>query len=75
MNEKMDFNGLKLEYALERTSNFVAWKDSMEAVLDDNALQEYIKIDVAKTQASNAHNIAQWKKDVAKARRIILEGV
>lgn len=42
----MAFDGLRLEYALEGTSNFVAWKDWMEAVLDDNGLLEYIKIDV-----------------------------
>lgn len=47
----------------------------MEAVLDDNGLLEYIKIDVEKPQAYNAHNLAQWKKDVAKVRRIILEGL
>lgn len=71
----MTFNGLRLEYALEGTSNFVAWKDHMEAILDDNELLEYIKIDVTKPLASDAHNISQWKKDVAKARIIILEGV
>ena len=36
--EKMAFNGLRLEYALEGTSNFFTWKDHMEAVLDDNGL-------------------------------------
>jgi len=34
-NERMDFNGLRLEYALEGTSSFVSWKDHMEAVLDE----------------------------------------
>jgi hypothetical protein len=29
----MTFNGLRLEYALEGNSNFIAWKDHMEAVL------------------------------------------
>lgn len=42
----MTFNGLKLEYALEGTSNFVAWKDRMEAVLDANRSLEYVKIDI-----------------------------
>ena len=71
----MAFNGLRLEYALEGTYNFIAWKDHMEAILDENGLQEYIKRNATKTQASDAHNFAQWKKDVVKARRIILEGV
>jgi len=75
MTEKMEFNGLRLKHALEGTSKFVTWKDQTEAVLDDNGLLEYIKIDVAKSQESNAQNLAQWKKDVAKVSRIILEGV
>ena len=33
---EMSFNGLRLEYALEGNSNYIAWKDRMEAVLDDN---------------------------------------
>jgi len=71
----MNFNGFRLENFLEGTTNFVAWKIHMEAILDDNELLEYIKTDVAKPQASDAQDLAQWKKDLAKARRIILEGV
>ena len=71
----MIFNGLSLEYALEGSSIFIAWKDLMEAMLDDNGLLEYIKTDVAKPQTSDAQNLAQWKKYLGKARRIILEGV
>ena len=47
----------------------------MEAVLDENGLLEYIKTDVSKPVESDSHNLAQWKKDVAKVRRVILEGV
>jgi len=43
---------------LEGTSNFVAWKDHIEAVLDDNGLLEYIKTNVAKPQAFDAQNLA-----------------
>ncbi len=35
----MDLYGLILEYALKGSSNFVAWKDHMEAVLEDNGLK------------------------------------
>ena len=63
----MTINGLRLEYALEGTSNFVAWKDHMVVVLDENGLLEYIKTNVAKPPESEGH--------VAKVRRIILEGV
>ena len=64
---------IRLEYALEGSSNFIAWKDRMEVALDDNGFLEYIKIDVAKPQAFDAHNLAQWKKYVAKARRYLRE--
>eukprot|EP00253_Pinus_taeda_P002957 PITA_02957 len=38
----MSFNGLPLEYALEGSSNYIAWKDKMEAVLDENGLKDHI---------------------------------
>ena len=38
----MAFNGLRLEYALKGNSNYIAWKDKMEAVLEDNDLKEFI---------------------------------
>ena len=60
--EKMAFNGLNLEYALEGSLNYVAWKDCMEAILDENGMLEYIKTNVAKPQESDAQNLAQWKK-------------
>ena len=37
-----------MEYALEGSSNYIAWKDRMEAVLDDNGLKEFIEADVPK---------------------------
>ena len=52
----MSFNGLRLEYALEGNLNFIAWKDQMEAMLDDNGVLEYVKTDNAKPQQSNANN-------------------
>ena len=44
----MDFNGLWLEYALEGSSNYIAWMDGMEVVLEDNGLKEFIDSDVPK---------------------------
>jgi len=44
----MSFNGLRLEYALEDNSNYIAWKDRMEAVLDDNGLKDFIDAEVPK---------------------------
>jgi len=54
---------LRLEYALEGTSNFTAWKDIMEAFLDDNGVLEYTKTDSPKKAASNAQQQGQWNKD------------
>jgi hypothetical protein len=71
----MSFNGLRLEYALEGNSNYIAWKDRMEAVLEDNGLKGYIDADVPKPDATDTANLDAWKKKVAKARRILLEGV
>ena len=71
----MDFNGLWLEYALEGSSNYIAWKDRMEAVLEDNGLKEFIDNDVPKPTLTDATLLDAWQKKVAKMRRIILEGV
>ena len=38
----MAFSGLRLEYALDGSSNYIAWKDRMEAVLEDNGLNDFI---------------------------------
>jgi len=69
----MAFNGLRLEYALDGSSNYIAWKDHMEAVLEDNNLKEFIDQEVPKP--IRAAELAKWKKCVARARRILLEGV
>jgi hypothetical protein len=71
----MSFNGLRLEYALEGSSNYIAWKDRMEAVLEDNGLKGYIDADVPKPDATDTANLDAWQKKVEKARRILLEGV
>ena len=47
----------------------------MEAVLEDNGLKEFIDQEIPKPTTLNALNLAEWKKCVAKARKIILEGV
>ena len=71
----MYLNGLRLEYALEGSSNYIAWKDSMEEVLKDNGLKEYIDKYVPKLDVTDTANLDAWQKKVAKSRRILLEGV
>ena len=72
---EMSFNELRLEYTLEGSSNYIAWKDRMEAVLDDNGLKEFIDAEVPKPTSSDAAVIEAWKKKIAKCRRILLEGM
>ena len=64
-----------MEYALEGSSNYIAWKDRMEAVLDDNGLKEFIDVDIPKPASSDAAALDSWQKKVAKCRKILLEGV
>ena len=71
----MSFNGLRLEYSLEGSLNYIAWKDRMEAMLDDNGLKEFIDAEVPKPTSSDAAIIEAWQKKTAKCRRILLEGV
>jgi hypothetical protein len=58
----MDFNGLRLEYAIEGSSNYIDWKERMEVVLKDNGLMEYIDKYVPKPDAIDTTNINAWKK-------------
>ena len=64
-----------MEYALDGSSNYIAWKDRMEAVLDDNGLKEFIDAKISKLASSDATALDAWKKKVARFRRILLEGV
>ena len=71
----MSFNGLRFEYSLEGSSNYIACKDRMEAVLEDNGMKEFIDSDIPKPGSSNAALLDAWQKKVAKTRRIVLECV
>ena len=71
----MSFNELRLEYALEGNSNYIAWKDRMEAVLEDNVLKEFIDAEIPKPTSSDAAALDTWQKKTTKCRRILLEGV
>jgi len=47
----------------------------MGEVLEDNGLKEFIDQDIPKPPTSEAKYFAEWRKCVAKARQVILEGV
>ena len=55
-----------MEYALEGRSNYIAWKDMMEVVLDDNGLKEFIDAVIPKPASSDAAALDAWKKKKAK---------
>jgi len=71
----MSFYGLRLKYSLDSSLNYISWKDMMEAVLEVNGLKEFIENDIPEPPTANAQDLAKWKKCVAKARMIIIEGV
>ena len=56
----MSFNGLRLEYALDGSSNYIAWKNRVEAVLEDNGLKEFIDSDVPKPGSSDVALLNAW---------------
>ena len=47
----------------------------MEIVLEDNGLKDFIDQEVPKSAETNATKLAEWKKCVARERRILVEGV
>ena len=53
----MYFNGLRLEYELEGNLNYIAWKDRVEVVLEDNELKGSIEIDIHQPSATDAQHI------------------
>ena len=71
----MSFNRLRLEYALDGSLNYIALKDGMEAVLDDNELKEFIDAEIQKLASRDAAALDAWQKKTTKTRRIMLEGV
>jgi len=71
----MAFYCFRLEYALEGSSNYIAWKDRMEVVFEDNELKEFKDHYTLKPPAFDAKDLDEWRKCVENERRIILEGV
>jgi hypothetical protein len=65
---EMDFNGLRLEYVLEGSLNYISWKDGMEEVLEDNGLKEFIDKDVPKPYAADTANLDAWTKESGKGK-------
>ena len=47
----------------------------MEALLEDNGLNDFIDSDVPKPTSTDVALLDTWQNKVAKKRRIMLEGV
>ena len=71
----MAFKGMRLEYALDGNQNYIAWMDRMEGLLEDNSLKEFIDQELPKSEVAYTIELVEWKKCVARARRILVEGV
>jgi len=69
----MAFSGLRLKYTLDGGSNYIVSKDRMEAIFEDNSLKDFIDKEFPKP--TNATQLVEWKKCVARGRRILLEGI
>ena len=64
-----------MEYALEGSLNYIAWKEMMEAMLEDNGLKDFIDAEIPKPASSDVAALDTWQKKTSKCRRILLEGV
>jgi len=47
----------------------------IEVVLDENGVWEYTQTNILKLVALDAQALAQWKKDMENARKIIVETI
>ena len=58
---------------LEGASNYVIWKSRIEFLLDEHDLEALI--DSAVAEPLDAAHLRQFKKNMARAKRLILDGV
>lgn len=65
--------GLQDQDRLEGASNYVIWKARMSFLLDEHGLKVYINNLVAVPQDPN--QLKEYKREMAKAKRMILDGV
>lgn len=70
---KMASTGLRYQDRLEGTSNYVIWKASISRLPDEYDLKAYI--DSVVDVHTDANVLKDYKKEMAKAKRLILDGV
>ena len=65
--------GLRDQDRLDGASNFGVWKAWLSLLLEENGIKNYVTIGLA--VPIEATQLPTYKKEDAKARRIILDGV
>ena len=66
-------NRLRDQDRLEGASNYVIWKSRIEFLLDEHDLKALIDNTVA--EPLDAAHLRKFKKNMARAKRLILDGV
>ena len=64
---------MKVEDFLEEASNFISWKSRVLLLLEENDLLQFVKAKVLEPEAEEDKPC--WRKDDAKARRILVGSV
>ena len=70
---RMSFYELRIKYSLEGISNYIAWKDRMDIVLELNGLKEFIDKYIPMSPTKDTQDLVERRKCIANVRRIILE--
>lgn len=69
----MEASGLRDQDRLDGASNYVIWKARMSRCLDENFLNVYVDSVVA--EPTNPDLIKKYKGEMAKIKRMILDGI
>ena len=70
---EMTSAGSRDQYRLEGASNYVIWKAGISCLLDEHDLKTYI--DSVVVVPADADPLKKYRKEMAKAKRLILDGV
>ena len=65
--------GMKIEDRIDGTSNLSSWKSRVLLILEENDLLKFVNEDVPKLEEEAKK--AQWKKNDARARRILVDSM
>ena len=70
---EMATSGLRDQDRLDGASNYVIWKATMSCLLDEHFLKVYVDNVVA--EPADPNQLKKYKGEIAKAKRMILDGV